>query len=258
MLKIDYHMHTTFSDGEPTYKQVIDRAKELGLDCIAITDHFDPYDPNPRVNCLKEEELLKFFKQIKTYAEEVGQRVLCGLETCTDYKGNLRLSDKVIESCELIITSPHYVEYHKELIPGNYFDDCYWESYKEKLLNMAAAGGDILGHAEAYLPYRELLVPNTTDFEGRIALALKIANKYFDEKYIDELTKALKKSKKAYELHCATSTPREWVIEKLIKEDIKLSFGSDAHGLSKVGNIAWAEKMLRKFNAENQQFVKNI
>ncbi len=257
MLKVDYHIHTTFSDGEPTYKQVIDRAKQLTLDCIAITDHFDPYDSNPKVNCLKEEDLLKFFRQIKDYAEAVEQKVLCGVETCTDYKGNLRLSRKVINSCELIITSPHYIEYDKAVIPGNYFDDSYWESYKEKVLNMASAGGDILGHAEAYLPYRELLVPNTTTFEGRIALALKIANKYFDEAYINELSKALKKSNKAYELHCATSTPREWVIQKLIKADIKLSFGSDAHCLAKVGNIAWAEKALAKFNAENQQFIKH-
>jgi HisJ family histidinol phosphate phosphatase len=256
MLKIDYHMHTTFSDGEATYKEVIDRAKELKLDCIAITDHFDPYDPNPRVSCLKEEDLLKFFMQIKEYAANAEQKVLCGIETCTDFNGNLRLSDKVMKASELIITSPHYIEHDKELIPGNYFDDSYWNSYKKKVLNMAAGQGDILGHAEAYLPYSKLLVPNTTTYEDRVALALNISNKYFDEEYIEELAKALKKSNKAYELHCATSTPREWVIEKLIKSGIKLSFGSDTHVLSKVGNISWAEQVLRKFNAESQQFIK--
>ncbi len=37
--KVDYHIHTTASDGESTPTQVVKRAKELDYDIIAITDH---------------------------------------------------------------------------------------------------------------------------------------------------------------------------------------------------------------------------
>lgn len=40
-LKIDLHIHTNHSDSSSTLHQIIQRAKERGLDGIAITDHMD-------------------------------------------------------------------------------------------------------------------------------------------------------------------------------------------------------------------------
>jgi len=37
--KVDYHIHTTASDGEATPTQIVKQAKELDYDIIAITDH---------------------------------------------------------------------------------------------------------------------------------------------------------------------------------------------------------------------------
>ena len=37
--KVDFHIHTTASDGESTPTQIVKRAKELDYDIIAITDH---------------------------------------------------------------------------------------------------------------------------------------------------------------------------------------------------------------------------
>ncbi|MCQ2547006.1 MAG: PHP domain-containing protein [Clostridia bacterium] len=37
--KVDYHIHTTASDGEATPTEIVKRAKELDYDMIAITDH---------------------------------------------------------------------------------------------------------------------------------------------------------------------------------------------------------------------------
>ncbi len=256
MLKVDYHIHSSFSDGQPDYRQILDRARELHLNEIAITDHFDRYDANERTRSITDDELLHHFDAIRAYGGKINQAVLCGIETCTDFTGNLRISDRVYHSCDIIITSPHYVEYSGELVPGNYFDEGFWESYKEKVLNMAGGPGDILGHCEAYLPYGRLLIPDTTTFEQRKALAGGIAERFFDDAYINELVKAVKKSGKAVELHCITSTPRERVIKRLADGGASLSLGSDSHVLSGVGNVSWGLNMLEKFRGEALQFIK--
>lgn len=257
LLNVDYHIHSSFSDGQPDYVQILDRAKELILDEIAITDHFDRYDEDERTSSITDDELLHHFDAIRAYGGKINQKVLCGLETCTDFMGNLRLSDRVYKSCDIIITSPHYVEYDGDLIPGNYFDRKFWERYMEKVLNMAMGPGDILGHCEAYLPYGRLSVPGTTTYEQRMALAGSIAERFFNDDYINELARAAKVSGKAIELHCATSTPRESVIKTLVDNGVSLSLGSDAHTLSGVGNITWGVHMLEKFHGESRQFLKH-
>jgi putative hydrolase len=254
--RVDYHLHSTFSDGEGSYKQIIDRAKKLGLYGIAITDHFDAYDENKRTSSITEEELFNHFDNIRYYGQKIGQRVLCGIETCTDFDGNLRLSEEVIKNADIIITSPHYVEYDGKLIQGKFYDKDYWERYKEKVINMARGKGDILGHCEGYLPHEKLLIPNTTTFEQRQQLSMKIADRFFDNQYIERFIGALKESGKAVELHCITHTPREWVIEKLFEAKIPVSIGSDSHTLSQVGDIDWAINILNKYNAGYLQFIK--
>ena len=39
MWKIDYHIHTIFSDGGSNPRQIVKTAAEQGMDAVAITDH---------------------------------------------------------------------------------------------------------------------------------------------------------------------------------------------------------------------------
>jgi len=39
MIKADLHIHSTFSDGSDSIEEIIAKAENKGLDCIAITDH---------------------------------------------------------------------------------------------------------------------------------------------------------------------------------------------------------------------------
>ncbi|WP_040213390.1 PHP domain-containing protein [Clostridium polynesiense] len=249
-MKIDLHVHTNFSDGQPTYMEVIDKAKELGMDCIAITDHFDNYDTSPNIRRISDGELLEFFKKIKSYAEFKEQKVLCGIETCTDFNGNLRISDEVYNASEILITSVHYVEYSGELVKGEYFNDGYWEAFKEKIINMASGKGDVQGHPEGYLPINPLIKPGTTTYEERKAISSKIASRYFQDDFLKELADSLIKSGKAYELHGATSTPRESIIKFMASKNVTFSIGSDAHILDWIGKNQRAEEMCNKYNCK--------
>ncbi len=72
-MKIDLHIHTTYSDGMLTPTQIVDTALECGLDCIALTDHD---------NVLSHKVATDYIKQKKLRLE-----VIPGVEINTIYKG---------------------------------------------------------------------------------------------------------------------------------------------------------------------------
>ena len=83
---IDFHVHSTFSDGEKDVRTIIDLAVQRGITDLAITDHFDPFD------------------------EALSNRDK-GLEALLE--------------CDIIITSPHYVEGVYPFEKGEYNLDIY-------------------------------------------------------------------------------------------------------------------------------------
>src|SRR5674476_1450375 len=64
MVDIDLHLHTNYSDGIESPKEMVQRAKSLGLNVIAITDH----DGIGGVNLAKIE------------GKKLGVKVISGLE----------------------------------------------------------------------------------------------------------------------------------------------------------------------------------
>ncbi|MCH5157386.1 MAG: PHP domain-containing protein [Clostridiales bacterium] len=58
-MKCDLHIHTNCSDGIFTPEDIVDMAKERGLDCIAITDH-DTFDGVERARAKARELGLKY------------------------------------------------------------------------------------------------------------------------------------------------------------------------------------------------------
>lgn len=70
-MKADLHMHTTFSDGRKTYQEVMDMAKENGVDVISITDH----------------DTIRDVDALSAYAEKIGIRYIPGIELSTIYQG---------------------------------------------------------------------------------------------------------------------------------------------------------------------------
>lgn len=242
---IDYHVHSTFSDGEKTVEELIDLAEKLGLSRMAITDHFDAFDPFLTGRRASDKELLAHFDRIRAYAKGKRVTVLCGIETCTGMDGELRVSKACRDACDLIITSPHYVEGGFHFEKGRYFNDAYWEAYKRKLLHMASGPGDVLGHPMGYLPIKPMLGDGTT-YESRQEICREICARYFDWEFIMELGARLAASGKACELHGATGTPDESTVKRLHGQGVRFSIGSDAHAVNILGKNERAMELVNR------------
>lgn len=68
-MKIDLHTHTTASDGRMDPEKIISKAREVGLDGIAITDH----------------NTMKGFEEAKTVVEETDFLLIPGIEVSSDH-----------------------------------------------------------------------------------------------------------------------------------------------------------------------------
>ncbi len=69
--KIDLHTHTTASDGSLTPTQLVQRAHEVGISTLAITDH----------------DTTAALYEALPVAAELGIRLITGVEFGTDWRG---------------------------------------------------------------------------------------------------------------------------------------------------------------------------
>jgi len=76
--KIDLHMHSTYSDGTYTPKELVQKAKEIGLSGIALTDH----------------DTIAGIKEAKGEAERLGIKFIPGVEFSAKFeKGSFSTTD---------------------------------------------------------------------------------------------------------------------------------------------------------------------
>ena len=129
-----YHVHTFFSDGECNISDHIQRAIELKLDELGISDHFTiPVGDTPVEWSMKLSELPNYCAAIHAAAEQAGDRLIvrCGLEADYDPRTIDKLS-KILESAPLdyVIGSIHFVDEFP-------IDDCKenWDALTESERN---------------------------------------------------------------------------------------------------------------------------
>ena len=101
--KIDLHSHTNYSDGVNSPKELIDKAKDKGIDVLSITDH----------------DNLAAIQEATEYGKEVGIEIIPGVEISSD------IMDREI----------HILGYFVE--PGNSELERYLEFFRAERLKRA-------------------------------------------------------------------------------------------------------------------------
>lgn len=101
----DLQMHTTATDGKNSITEMAEKAKEMGYEYIAITDHSKAV----RVaGGLDEKELAKHLKAIERANGRIsGIRILPGVEVDILADGTLDLKDEILKECQVVLASVH-------------------------------------------------------------------------------------------------------------------------------------------------------
>ncbi|WMJ77171.1 MULTISPECIES: PHP domain-containing protein [unclassified Sedimentibacter] len=104
----DYHVHSTYSrrnHGKSTIEEIVQRAVEIGLEEIAVTDH----GPSHYFYGIKMEKIKESKEKIIQMRKKYPQiKILMGVEAnILDYKGNTDISDEVLKYCDIILCGYH-------------------------------------------------------------------------------------------------------------------------------------------------------
>lgn len=104
-IKGDLHVHSNYSDGYSSIKELAKQAKKMGYRYICITDHSKTL---PVAGGLKEAELLKQIKEIRALNKKLkGFRVLAGIEVEILNDGSLDYKDEILGQLDLVIAAIH-------------------------------------------------------------------------------------------------------------------------------------------------------
>ena len=101
----DVHMHTVETDGRCTIEEMAKAARDRGYKYMAITDHSKNL---AFANGLDDKRAVEHIRRIRGVAETMdGITVLAGIEVDILEKGELDLSDSVLEQMDVVIASVH-------------------------------------------------------------------------------------------------------------------------------------------------------
>ena len=97
-LNVDFHLHSTWSDGKNTISEILNSAQNNRINSIAITDHvrkesvyFDNYE-----------------SEIKSLNSECELDIYVGFEAkVSDFFGNIDVKDDLVKRADIAIVSVH-------------------------------------------------------------------------------------------------------------------------------------------------------
>lgn len=226
---VNFHTHTTYSDGKHSPEEVVISAIEKGFDTIGFSDHgYTPFDLR---YCMTDlEGYIAEINRLKIkYADKI--TILLGIE-----EDILAPVDR--SKFDFVISSSHYLYKDGKYLPFDstreYFLDAL--SHFENPIDMAKAYYDTLC---------DYLEKNKTDIIGHFDLITKYEEQFeslllSDERYWEIAENAVRRALKigcVFEVNTGLMTrgyrttpcPHERLLKIILKENGKIALASDSH-----------------------------
>jgi histidinol phosphatase-like PHP family hydrolase len=211
---IDLHIHTNYTDGKNTIKEMIIESKSKKIEFLLFSEH-------SRKN-LSESWFPDFSKQIKSFNEKK-VNYLVGTEVkVLNAHGELDLSSKIKKECHLVMGSVHRFpgELGDGIMKRNDYVDPDQALKIEYYLTLAALENpdlDILGHP--------------------LGMTIRRFKMYPALNYFEEIVKKCKKFNKVFEINSYYHNNLNELLNLCIKHETLISLGSNAHSTDQLGEI---------------------
>lgn len=225
---VDYHMHTTFSDGKGHYIDYLEIARKKDLAEIGFTDHITLA---PVEWCVKEIDYPVLRENLKNLCNDFSEdvQVRFGLEV--DYFPNKEEELRQIISyfpVDYVIGSIHFIDNWNydtdKSLYGKWLNDELYKKYFELVQQSAKSGlFDIIGHIDLIKKFRCWPESDQTHLYEETLKVLKEAN------IVMELNTS------GLDHPCVEFFPNKQMLEIAAKLGIPLTLGSDAHSPNQVG-----------------------
>lgn len=118
-IKGDLHIHSKYSDGANSIREIAEFAKKLGYKYIGIADHTRTIKSKKRMTA---EVIAKRAEEIKAVEKEIGIRIFNGMEVEIRRDGSLDLEDELLKALDIVIAAVH--SFAKQDMTGPIVDAC--------------------------------------------------------------------------------------------------------------------------------------
>ena len=141
----DLHLHTKWSDGAHTIRQMAEAAKKRGYKYIAITDHSQSLKI---AGGLTEKRLREQMEEIQKLNQELKDfTILSGIEVDIKSDGSLDFSDEILSKLDVVIAAIHFgFKQESKIITERII-----KAMQNRLVNILAhPTGRLIGYRESY------------------------------------------------------------------------------------------------------------
>ena len=240
-LKFDWHTHTTYSHGKGTIEENVRRARSLGLESIAITDH----GPGHFGYGFKRRDLPRMRAEIDALNEKY-----------SDIKIYMSVEANIINTSGRLDVTPEEFELYDFVIAGYHFGT----------LGESKAGSLAL-HARNLVAshtgkYSDSLIEKNTELVVRALKTNKIMTLTHPgdkgEVDLDQVFKACEKTGTYLEI---SNRHRQLLVDEIkraAKYDVKFIIGSDAHVSLAVGGCDAALQRIKRAGLEPERVVNLV
>ncbi|WP_254543333.1 DNA polymerase/3'-5' exonuclease PolX [Halomarina pelagica] len=102
----DLHVHTTWSDGRYSVREMVEAAEERGYDYVNVSDHATGPGMVGGVG-LSDDELEEQLAEVREVGDDADIEVFAGVEANVGEDGSVSVGDALLEQLDCVVASPH-------------------------------------------------------------------------------------------------------------------------------------------------------